>query len=133
MNEADGGQMPLPLETAPAAGKRGRKAAVKEETAEAPVTAAVPAQTGDPLAPAAEKPAETPKEEKAPEMSEAESKAAADEAAKDFIAKFKTMDEGVKAARAIMAELFKVARLADLVHAQRIAFIKKLREETAKL
>lgn len=111
---------------------RGRKAK-EEKPAEAPQTQAPapaaqpPAQTTDPLAPQAAAQTATAPAAQPAEMSEADSKKLADDTARDYIHKFKTDPEGITAARKILADRYKVGRLADLTHPQRVDFIAHMK------
>ena len=70
------------------------------------------------------------------EMTEEQSAAAALDMAKKFIGRFKDAKEGdpsgLDRARAVLTEQFKVAKISDLVHAQRIQFITVLKAEIEK-
>lgn len=73
----------------------------------------------------------------APEMTEAESAAKVQEAAKDIVKAFpkigaENRPEGFHMARKLLNDEFKVARITDLVHAQRIQFITKVAALVAK-
>lgn len=64
-------------------------------------------------------------------MTEVDSVKAANEIAAIFVRRFKNQADGLTAARKILTEEFKVARLNDLVHAQRLQFITRLKAEIA--
>ena len=113
------------VQEAPATEKKTRKKAQEP----APV-----APEGSPLDPPAE-PAKTEKVEKVekptepakPEMTEEQSVAELTAAGQDFVRRYPTQEEGLTAARKIMADLFKVTRSTDLTHPQRIQFAQALR------
>lgn len=130
-------ESPMPGGEAPAKRAYKKREAKAIPSVEGGAAAAVPALAAsageDPLNPTVEasKPAApAPKQEEVKKyITEAESKSMADAAAQAYVNKFPTMEEGLKAARKILAdEPFKVGRLADLTHPMRLAFAAKLKE-----
>ncbi len=64
-------------------------------------------------------------------LSESESVTAVNEIATVYIRRFKVQADGIAAVRKLMNGEYKVSRLTDLNHAQRIQFIQRLKSEIA--
>ncbi len=118
------------LDSPPAAEPKPRKKRTAADGPEAGAAAAAPAAIPPtpPAAPAAQPPAGAAVVEQSEEESLKEVRALA----KTFVQRFQNQVDGIKAFRELIAATTGVARIDDLVHAQRLSVIAKAKMEIAQ-